>query len=72
MAAGPGPTLFLAAFALLVVMASCNNRGFLRMPPKGSPAPGASPAPPVYSFGWAFINVHRVESNRSCEFVCSR
>ncbi|WIA18085.1 hypothetical protein OEZ85_009566 [Tetradesmus obliquus] len=67
--AGPRPTLLLAAFALLVVLATANDSGMLRGRKFNRTF---TPDPPVYSFGWAPINIHRVDFNRSCETACQR
>uniref|UniRef100_A0A383W8D1 Expansin-like EG45 domain-containing protein n=1 Tax=Tetradesmus obliquus TaxID=3088 RepID=A0A383W8D1_TETOB len=65
MAAGPRPTLLFAAFALLLVMASCSDRSLLnRRRRKTSPAPDT----PLYSFAWASISSTPAGT---CEAACS-
>lgn len=81
MAARPRSTLALAAFALLLVLASASDRQLLNRRPKKSPTPDT----PVYTFLWADVFVHPgtdtvdglsglniIGVNRTCEAACAK
>uniref|UniRef100_A0A383WN43 Apple domain-containing protein n=1 Tax=Tetradesmus obliquus TaxID=3088 RepID=A0A383WN43_TETOB len=80
MAARPRSALALAAFALLLVLASASDRQLLNRRPKRSPTPDT----PDYTFSWADVFVHPgtdtvdglsglniIGVNRTCEAACA-
>jgi hypothetical protein len=62
MATSPRSVLLMAALALLLVTASCNRR-----------RPRRSPAPDVFTFGWAPISTdYGNDGARSCDRICAK